>query len=311
MIALTVLASGSQGNCTALEFPGAGGRLVLVDAGISPKAAKERLFTSTRRSLDEATDLLLTHLDADHWRETWRRPIERTGMRVHVHAAHQRAALGLGVPPMLLVPFEDGVELAPGISMRACRTPHDEHGSTAMRFDASLQGSAERASLGFATDLGAVHDRLLEHFDDLDALAIESNYDRALELASERPWFLKERIMGGSGHLSNDESLRAARVVAERGSLQAIVLLHLSQQCNRADLVEELWRREAPELVSLVVLAEQHRPTRTVHVRPSLRRGQPPAARRRAPLVPHSLFEGCPSEARPSLFGPSVDPSPR
>ena len=107
--------------------------------------------------------------------------------------------------------------------------------------------------------------------------------------------------MGGSGHLSNDESLRAVRVVAERGSLQAIVLLHLSQQCNRPDLVADLWRREAPELAPLVVLAEQHRPTRTVHVLPSPRT----EPRRGAEFVPHSLFDRCPSESPPSLFDPS------
>ncbi|MDZ4755665.1 MAG: MBL fold metallo-hydrolase [Phycisphaerae bacterium] len=284
---LTVLASGSQGNCSALVVPHAGdgdqpGRLVFIDAGLSPKATKERLYTAIRRMPDEATDLLLTHLDADHWRHTWQRTLDRHPIRVRVHRAHAREALRLGVPAANLCPFDDTCDLGDGLVVHACRTPHDDRGSTAYCIEQRCQRGVTR--LGFATDLGRVLAPLLEHFRDLDCLAIESNYDPVMEENSTRPASLKDRIMGGKGHLSNDESITAAMLIAATSTLQAIVLLHLSQQCNCPRVVAQLWNERAPHLCERVIVAEQFRPTRTLRVEP-----RPRAAR---VVFCASLFDG-------------------
>ncbi len=272
MMELTVLASGSQGNCSALLVPRGGcdtKRLLLLDAGLSPKATRERLFSSVRRMPEEATDILLTHLDADHWRDTWQRVLDRHPIRVRLHEAHVREARRLGVPAANLCPFGDSCDLGDGLTLHACRTPHDDRGTTAFLLERVCERGVTR--LGFATDLGRVPQALLEHFRDVDLLALESNYDEQLERISDRPLFLKERIMGGKGHLSNDESLVAAVHIAASGVPQAIVLLHLSQQCNRPDLVERLWNERAPHLVDRLCLAQQHRPTRTLCVQPRQR----------------------------------------
>jgi phosphoribosyl 1,2-cyclic phosphodiesterase len=278
MLELTVLASGSQGNASAVR---AGGRLILIDAGLSPKAAKERMFASLRATPDDATDLLLTHLDADHWRETWRKTVLRCGMRVHVHERHVREALRCGVPESQVVAFDEWSDLGDGLRFFACATPHDERGSTAYLIERECADGVTR--LGYATDLGSVPAALFEHFHDIDLLAIESNYDTELERTSERPWFLKERVMGGKGHLSNDESIAAALRIAQSGMPQSIVLLHLSLQCNRPDIVTKLWRERAAHLCDRLVISEQFRPSPTLTVRPS----------RRSPRiagVPTSLF---------------------
>lgn len=279
MLELTVLGSGSQGNLSAVV---AGERMILIDAGLSPKAARERLYASLRRMPEEATDLLLTHLDADHWRETWRKPILRSGMRVRVHREHLREALRCGVPDAHLVPFDEWADLGDGLALHACRTPHDDRGSTAFLLERRCDAGVTR--LGYATDLGRVPSSLLEHFRDVDLLAIESNYDEELERTSDRPWFLKERVMGGKGHLSNEESIAAALAIAGSSELQAIVLLHLSLQCNRPDIVDGLWRSRAPHLCDRLTISEQFRPARTAVAAPRAR--QPRSAGVRA-----SLFE--------------------
>ncbi len=280
MLALTVLASGSQGNASVLR---AGDRFLLIDAGLSPKATRERMYASLRAMPEQATDLLLTHLDADHWRETWRRPILRTSMRVHMHRSHLREALRLGVPETHAVPFDEHADLGDGLSFRACHLPHDDRGSTAYLIERRCPRGVTR--LGFATDLGRVPARLLEQFRDLDCLAIESNYDHALEEASDRPRFLKDRVMGGRGHLSNEESLAAALAVAATSDLQAIVLLHLSLQCNRTDIVERLWSERAEHLRDRLTIADQFRPARTVIAEPRTR------AAAHTPCGSESLFD--------------------
>lgn len=278
MLGLTVLASGSQGNASVVH---ADGRLLLIDAGLSPKATKERMFAALRRSPDEATDLLLTHLDADHWRETWRRTVLRAGIRVRLHERHVREAIRCGVPESQIVAFDDWSDLGGGLRLFACPMPHDERGSTAYLIERTCEAGVTR--LGYATDLGRVPAALLEHFRDIDLLALESNYDEELERTSDRPWFLKERVMGGKGHLSNDESVAAALRICESGMPQAIVLLHLSQQCNRPDIVSGLWRERAAHLCDRLVISDQFRASPTLSARPSKRPPRPTG-------VPASLF---------------------
>ncbi len=75
---------------------------------------------------------------------------------------------------------------------------------------------------------------------------------------SGRPWFLKRRIMGGKGHLSNRQALAAVQQILDRGQRlpDHIVLLHRSRQCNCPELLRALFskdRRIGPRLT----LAEQ------------------------------------------------------
>src|SRR5262249_30759007 len=87
-----------------------------------------------------------------------------------------------------------------------------------------------------------------------------------------RPWFLKRRIMGGSGHLSNAQALAAIRAILNRceatGSrLPAhVVLLHRSAECNCPDLLRELFCKDA-RIAKRLTLAEQS--SRTGWLKPS------------------------------------------
>jgi hypothetical protein len=108
-----------------------------------------------------------------------------------------------------------------------------------------------------------VPEHLIDGFAELDILALESNYDPGMQLASARPWFLKRRIMGGRGHLSNEQALEAIRRIFEkadrrRGKLPAhVVLLHRSRQCNCPRLVRKLFARD-PRIAQRLTLAEQY-----------------------------------------------------
>lgn len=219
---LCVLASGSGGNCSALLVERGGARsIALIDAGLSPRRAR-RLLEGLGASLDEVEDALFTHLDQDHCRETWASALPARAL-VRVHAAHRARAARLGLTRRRVAPFEDELELRCGVRVRAVRVAHDSLGVAAFRFE--LGG----ASLGFATDVGRVSVELEDGLRGVDVLAIESNYCPKLQVASARPEFLKRRIMGGAGHLSNAECAEAARRIGVR---DRVVLLHLSEECN-------------------------------------------------------------------------------
>lgn len=219
---LCVLASGSAGNSSALLIERGGRRsITLIDAGLSPRRTR-RLLEEVGASIDEVEDALFTHLDQDHCRASWASGLP-AGAMVRVHAAHRARAAGLGLTKRRIATFEDGLELRCGVRVRAVRVAHDALGVAAFRFELG------DTTLGFATDVGRVSVELEEGLRGVDVLAIESNYCPKMQVASDRPDFLKRRIMGGAGHLSNAECAEAVRRIGVR---DRVVLLHLSEQCN-------------------------------------------------------------------------------
>jgi phosphoribosyl 1,2-cyclic phosphodiesterase len=273
--ALRVLASGSSGNCSVLLVKACGQRRIcLIDAGISPRRTR-RLLERSGLSLDMLDAVLVTHLDHDHWRHAWTRALP-SGAVVHLHRRHAAAAKRDGVLPECAAPFDGAFDLYPGIRVEPIRGAHDDLGVTAFRFDFAVESGT--ASLGFATDLGHVPDSLIDRMRGVDVLAIESNYCPRMQQASERPWFLKRRIMGGSGHLSNEQCARAVGQIAPRSH---VVLLHLSRECNHPELALQPHAGAAYELT----VTHHERPSRWVPVRPTPRASLPPL-----PPVQLSLF---------------------
>lgn len=301
---LCVLGSGSGGNGSWVSLPSRDGAFeCFIDAGLSPKATGERL---RRRGLlpIRPRAVILTHADTDHWRPTWAAHVERLEMRVLARREHHRDLLACGVPRQrleALVPGE-AAELAPGVTVDAIPTPHDEHGSTALRFEST--GGA----LGWLTDLGRAEPETLDFVRGCDVVAIESNYCPRLQHESRRPPFLKARIMGGRGHLSNEECLEAImrligggsaprrdpslfEPVPQDGSVEPrldaaedapprgvpgaaphrVVLLHLSRDCNRPARIRELWLERLPDEWPRVILSSQETPTPIVELSPEPR----------------------------------------
>lgn len=280
---LCVLASGSAGNCSVLEYSRHGcRRACLIDLGLPPRRTI-KLLASLGLGLHQLDDVLITHLDNDHYLPSWTRWLP-PHVRVRVHERHARAARGAALPEETLTPFDSTFSLQAGIEVRPLTLAHDQEGVTAFRFDIPDDYGGGR--LGFATDLGRVTRGLIQLFRDdprdegPDVLAIESNYCPRMQEASGRPEFLKRRIMGGRGHLSNEEAIRAIEMIQPR---HHVVLLHLSRECNDPARVAELHAGADYALT----ISSQDRPTRWVRIN-----GVGLAPRRCRPVIQTpSLFE--------------------
>lgn len=277
---LCVLASGSRGNCTVLVTPGSPRRVTLIDAGLSPLRTRKLLH---ERGIEphEVDELLLTHLDTDHCHAGWASALRSTRWRAtlriaerHAGRAHRMGLLAARAEPFGETRFSLGRAVVDPIMMS-----HDSLGVAAFRF--TIPGAAGHGVLGFATDVGRVTPGLVEHFAGVDVLAIESNYCRRMQLESDRPVFLKRRIMGGSGHLSNAES---ADAVSRMRPKDHLILLHLSRECNRPHLADEA---HAGSPIARTI-TDQHTPTGWVWVR-SRERALPEA---RVVMRTGSLFAG-------------------
>lgn len=288
--ALCVLASGSMGNCSLLRIPRAGGppMCVLIDLGLAPRRTFA-LLAERGITRDDLDAVVFTHLDGDHCHLGWRGADQETGelalprhVEVFVHRSHAGRGYRLGLNRGRLLTFRDQpFALRDGLVLAPLLNFHDSLGAAAFRVE------CDGAALGFATDLGRVTDELVAHLRGVDTLAIESNYCPRLQAESDRPAFLKRRITGGRGHLSNYEAADAVRAIAPRGH---VVLLHLSRQCNRPELARAA-HAGAPYAT---ILSSQEEPTPWVPVRPSRRPGPtaafPGAVGREPPARQLTLF---------------------
>ncbi len=182
---MCVLGSGSSGNCTLLWAPRG---VALVDAGLPPRTTARRM-TGTGVSLTDVAAVCLTHLDRDHFNPYWAPQWVARGTRVHCHVSRVEDLLAIADCPGLeacLYPFDepDPFPLLPGLSARGITLAHDREGSHGFVFQAE-EGLAGR--IGYATDLGRVPRELVERFCDVDVLAIESNYDPAMQVEKRAP----------------------------------------------------------------------------------------------------------------------------
>jgi len=258
-----VLGSGSRGNTTLLSRMINGRpRHALIDCGLSRRETQRRLARFDL-SITDIDDILLTHCDRDHFDPAWGRAAVEIGVRFHLHRRQRARALRGGLDGRALCMFDTRFELDGQTVVDAVPLAHDALGTTGFVIH------HESVRLGFATDLGAVPSSLLESFQSLDALALESNYDPTMQRSSDRPDFLKRRIMSGRGHLSNEQALRAILHIADRSSLQHIALLHLSQQCNCPDRIATLYQTRAPDLIGKLTVSSQHEPTGRLEIMPA------------------------------------------
>tara|TARA_R100000687_G_C6435081_1_gene157703 strand:+ start:306 stop:1235 length:930 start_codon:yes stop_codon:yes gene_type:complete len=268
--ALCVLASGSKGNCSVLVVPATretARRVILIDAGLSPSRTRLMLHQRGIRP-DEVDEIVFTHLDSDHCHQGWinaLRPGSVTGAwraTLRVHRMHMGRARRMGLLYARTDPFEDVFSPAPGVEMRSLMLAHDDLGVAVFRCRIELPDRAV-GELGFATDLGHVNPGLIEHLRGVDTLAIESNYCPVLQENSGRPVFLQRRIMGGAGHLSNEQSAMAVSRIAPRRNL---VLLHLSQECNEPAIAMGHHRRFIEDGERRCVVSSQFEPTAWIEI---------------------------------------------
>ncbi|HTZ17513.1 MAG TPA: MBL fold metallo-hydrolase, partial [Dissulfurispiraceae bacterium] len=230
------LQSGSSGNCIYVETSGV---RLLFDAGLSGVDTERRL-AAHGRNIREVDAVIISHDHSDHVRHagTFQR---KFGLPLYItrdtlDAALARHSLGrlsdvrhfnAGEP----IRIED-------VTIRTIPTPHD--GADGVVFVVECCNK----KLGIMTDLGHVFDGLRREIPYLDAVFIESNYDPAMLSAGPYPSYLKKRISGPRGHISNVE---AADLLLLGNRLKWACLSHLSQHNNYPALAIKTHRAILPE----------------------------------------------------------------
>lgn len=219
-IHLHVLASGSRGNAAVVEGPEGS---VLIDCGISRRALLGRA-DELGLDMGRVTAVLLTHEHSDHV----------GGLAVFCNhfdgallatAGTVGARRGLSSLPFSLVGSSDSFELA-GMRVRTFPTSHDVAEPVGFRF------STDEDALGFCTDTGELGDEAREALAGARILALEANHDERMLATGPYPSFLKQRVAGPRGHLSNAQAAEALTSLVGPDT-ETVVAMHLSQENNR------------------------------------------------------------------------------
>ncbi len=237
---LVSIASGSSGNCI---YIGTDTTHILIDAGISTKRIEGGLASLGVRG-SELSGILVTHEHSDHigglrvFSKKHEIPIYTTkGTYEGICSSRSVGELPGGLHREI---FPDEPFCIGDMTITPFSTCHDAADPCAFRVDAG------GASAAVVTDLGNYSQYTVNHLLGLDAVLLEANHDIRMLETGPYPYYLKRRIMGNSGHLSNDCAGRLLGEILHDGFKKA-VLGHLSQENNYADLAYETVKLEITE----------------------------------------------------------------
>nr|WP_283163399.1 MBL fold metallo-hydrolase [Sporolactobacillus mangiferae] len=221
------MASGSTGNSLYIETEQ---HHLLIDCGLSGKKMIE-LLDQIDRKPEQIDGILITHEHSDHIK----------GLGVFARRFHtpvyanaktwQAMADGIGE-----IPSEQKFEFAPNtiqdfgsLSIESFSVSHDA--VDPMFYIIHDHGK----QLALLTDLGYVSEHIKGLIQNSDAYIMEANHDTEMLMMGRYPWSVKRRILGDTGHISNDESGLALTEVLGNHT-KKIYLAHLSRDNNMKEL---------------------------------------------------------------------------
>ncbi|MDR6884880.1 MBL fold metallo-hydrolase [Bacillus sp. 3255] len=222
---VTIIASGSKGNCIHLQ---SGCTSILIDAGIAKTKIEQRLIDNGIIP-GELTGIFITHAHGDHIKGL---PLANK-YRIPVFAGEQEWKDIVTVDEDLMNEVDDRGVLIGGscgddgwFEVDAFKTHHDAYNPLGY----AIKGSCgEKVSV--CLDTGKVDNDMLEAMADSDIYIIESNHDPILVENSNYPISTQTRILSDLGHLSNQQAAEALSKLV-KGKGEKIYLTHLSSSNN-------------------------------------------------------------------------------
>ena len=227
---LTILGSGSAGNCAYLE---ADETRILIDAGFSVRQTRQRL-ARIGRAPESLHGILITHEHSDHI-QGLAGLADRLGIPLYCNRPTKDAIEDLLKAQFNWRIFTTGSSFEVGdISVDSFSVPHDAQEPVGFLIH------TQAGKIGFVTDLGHVTKLVIERVRAANVLVLETNHDvKMLQECPRRPWSLKQRILGRHGHLSNEAAAAALEQIMT-AELRHFYLGHLSRECNRPELAHRV-----------------------------------------------------------------------
>ncbi|MCH5250526.1 MAG: MBL fold metallo-hydrolase [Lachnospiraceae bacterium] len=234
---LCSIASGSSGNCV---YVGSDTTHLLIDVGISAKRIEAGAATLGLK-LSEIDGIFITHEHSDHIKglgvisRKYGIPIYATAGTIN--EIRQTSSLGEIDDSLFCSILPDQKYIIKDMTLYPMRTSHDAAEPVAYKI------THDKKKVGIVTDLGCYNDYTIECMKDLDAIYLEANHDINMLQVGSYPYYLKQRILGEKGHLSNEA---AGKLLCRlfNDHIEAVMLAHLSKENNLPELAYEAVKLE-------------------------------------------------------------------
>jgi len=237
---ITSLNTGSNGNCF---YIGNDKDAVLIDAGLSCKETEARL-ARLGLAMQKVRAIFISHEHSDHIKGL---PVLAKKYQLPIYITAKTHLGGRQILPQHLVyAFSGSLTINIG-SLQITAFPKLHDAAEPHSFTVSYND----IKIGVFTDIGDHCENLIYHFKQCHAVFLEANYDDEMLDKSNYPYFLKRRIRGGNGHLSNQKALDL--FTNHRSDFMThLFLSHLSRENNCPDLVQRLFN-EVADGVEIIV----------------------------------------------------------
>ena len=233
MLKFISFGSGSSGNCYFLYTENDG---LLIDSGVGVRSLKKR-FIEYGVSLSLVHHILVTHDHADHVKAVGKISDD---LKVPVYATravhegiNRNYCVGKKINQANVKYIEKGTPFQVGdFHVMPFGVPHDSSDNVGYRIE------CEGVVFCMMTDIGHVTDEMKRYIGEANFLVLEANHDVEMLNNGPYPPFLKERIAGANGHLSNKG---CAEALAENATeaLKHVWLCHLSEENNHPELARK------------------------------------------------------------------------
>lgn len=245
---ITSLNTGSNGNCF---YIGNDEDAVLVDAGLSCKETEVRL-ARLGLSMLKVRAIFISHEHSDHIKGL---PVLAKKYQLPIYITDKTHIRGRQILPQHLVYAFSGAQPINIGSLEIMAFPKLHDAAEPHSFTISYND----IKIGVFTDIGDHCENLIYHFKQCHAVFLEANYDDEMLSKGNYPYFLKRRISGGNGHLSNQKALDL--FINHRPDFMSHLLLsHLSRENNCPDLVQRLFNEVANGVEIIVASRLQETP---------------------------------------------------
>lgn len=233
---ISSLNSGSNGNC---YYIGNDTEAVLVDAGISCRMIEKRM-KGLGLDIHSVKALFISHEHSDHIKG-----VETLTKKYNLPVYISRQTFlhsGLQIRDDNLYHFNHADVISIGrLRLYAFSKIHDAQDPYSFYIE------DDEVRVGVFTDIGLCCDNVIQSFKSCHAAFLESNYDEEMLSNGSYPYFLKQRISGGRGHLSNRQAHRLFTDHRHK-AMSHLILAHLSHNNNNPEIVEQLFRSDCGQV---------------------------------------------------------------
>ena len=234
------IASGSSGNCI---YAGSDNTHLLMDVGISRKRTNEALH-GIGLDLKEIDGIFITHEHSDHVNGL---PVFAKRYAGPLYATKGTIAGRGSLAHLPFVPLAHDDELTvAGMRIRTFPTSHDVADPFGLHFTVEDAGGTVLDSVGWCTDTGVLTKRALEELRGCRVLGLEANHDVRMLATGPYPSYLKARVGGTRGHLSNDQCAEALRTLVTADTT-TVVALHISEKNNLPSVAKAALSQAVPD----------------------------------------------------------------